>query len=89
MCVSSPPILHPCYYGVDTSARKELIAARMSVAEIQKFIGADGLCYLSQEGLLKSLGKDENQCTFCTACFDNNYPTEIPSLDSQSKFLLE
>ncbi|MDT3699313.1 MAG: amidophosphoribosyltransferase [Thermincola sp.] len=89
MCVSSPPILHPCYYGVDTSARKELIAARMSVEEIRNFIGADGLHYLSLEGLLKVFGKDINHGTFCTACFNNDYPTEIPTPDSQSKFLLE
>lgn len=89
MCVSSPPILHPCYYGVDTSARKELIAARMSVEEIRKFIGADGLHYLSLEGLLQVFGKDINHGTFCTACFNNDYPTEIPTSDSQSKFLLE
>ncbi|MFZ5640336.1 MAG: amidophosphoribosyltransferase [Bacillota bacterium] len=89
MCVSSPPILHPCYYGIDTSCRKELIAAQMPVEEIRKFIGADGLHYLSQEGLLKVFGKDMSQCSFCTACFDGDYPIEIPEPDEQIKFLLE
>ncbi|TLM97985.1 amidophosphoribosyltransferase, partial [bacterium] len=89
MCVSSPPILHPCYYGIDTSCRKELIAAQMSVEGVRKFIGADGLHYLSQEGLLKVFGKEMGQCSFCTACFDGDYPIEIPEPDEQIKFLLE
>lgn len=89
MCVSSPPILYPCYYGIDTSVRKELIAAQMSVEEIRKFIGADGLHYLSQDGLLKVFGKDCTQTTFCTACFDGDYPIEIPPLADKSKFMLE
>lgn len=88
MCISSPPIIHPCYYGIDISIRKELIASEMSVDEVQKFIGADGLHYLSQEGLLKIFGKEMSQCSFCTACFDGKYPIEIP-LQQQSKFLLE
>lgn len=89
MCVSSPPILYPCYYGIDTSARKELIASRMSIEEIRTFIGADGLHYLSQEGLLKVFGKDNTQTTFCTACFDGDYPIEIPAHAEKSKFMLE
>lgn len=89
MCISSPPISYPCYYGIDTSARKELIAAQMSIEEIRKFIGADGLHYLSQEGLLKVFGKEMSQSSFCTACFDGNYPIEIPALGDESKFMLE
>lgn len=70
--VSSPPITHPCYYGLDTSNRKELIASRMGIEEICAHIGADSLTYLSQTGMLEALhsaGKG-----FCTACFDGNYP---------------
>lgn len=89
MCVSSPPILYPCYYGIDTSARKDLIAAQMETDEIRKFIGADGLHYLSLEGLLKVFAKDFSQGTFCTACFDGDYPIEIPALMEQGKYLLE
>ena len=55
MCVSSPPIGYPCYYGIDTSARKELIAATKSVEEIRQYIGADSLHFLSIEGLKESL----------------------------------
>lgn len=89
LCISSPPIIHPCYYGIDTSVRKELIAAQMSVEEIRKFIGADGLHYLSLEGLLGVFGRDALQCSFCTACFDGNYPIETPPAENQSKFVLE
>ncbi|AZR74232.1 amidophosphoribosyltransferase [Anoxybacter fermentans] len=70
--VSSPPVVYPCYYGLDTSNRRELIAARMSVEEICNYIGADSLTYLSQAGMLKALARTE--LGFCTACFDGNYP---------------
>lgn len=70
--VSSPPVTHPCYYGMDTSNRKELIASRMSVEEIRQHIGADSLTYLSIEGMLQAV--ERAQCRFCTACFDGNYP---------------
>ena len=87
MCVSSPPILWSCFYGIDTSDRDELIAAKMPVEEIRKFIGADGLHYLSQEGLLKVFGNPSGR--FCTACFDGDYPIEIPTADTIGKFMLE
>ena len=76
MCVSSPPISCPCYYGIDTSARKELIAASKSVEEIREFIGADSLHYLTIEGLQGCVANvDASQ--MCYACFNNDYPTEI------------
>ncbi len=89
MCISSPPYIYPCYYGTDTSSSKELIAARMSVDEVRKFIGADGLHYLSLEGLLKAFGKETARCSFCTACFSGDYPIGIPEEGNQIKFLLE
>ena len=70
--VSSPPVTHSCYYGLDTSNRQELIAAQIDVDEICQQIGADSLHYLSIEGMLEAL-KDAN-IDFCTACFDGNYP---------------
>lgn len=76
MCISSPPITHPCYYGIDTSIRKELIAAVLDKEEIRKKIGADGLHYLSLSGLLESVG-DANDERMCTACFHGNYPTDV------------
>ena len=70
--VSSPPVTDPCYYGLDTSNRRELIAARMELSDICEYIGADSLTYLSQKGLLDALKKARTG--FCMACFDGQYP---------------
>jgi amidophosphoribosyltransferase len=72
--ITSPPLIAPCYYGIDIPTRRELIASAKSVDEICKFIGADSLGYLSLEAVLKSV---EDKKTYCTACFTNRYPTEI------------
>ncbi|WP_425060364.1 amidophosphoribosyltransferase [Sporomusa carbonis] len=77
MCVSSPPIGFPCYYGIDTSARKELIAATKKVEEIRQFIGADSLHYLSLEGLHASICNIPEK-TLCNACFNCEYPAPTP-----------
>ncbi|MDZ5474621.1 amidophosphoribosyltransferase [Bacillus sp. 31A1R] len=77
--ISSPPIQNPCFYGIDTSTREELIASRHSVEEIRQIIGADTLTFLSVEGMLEGIGRkntDEN-CGQCLACFTGKYPTEI------------
>ncbi|BCD68653.1 amidophosphoribosyltransferase [Nitratiruptor sp. YY09-18] len=71
MRISAPPTTGPCYYGVDTPTKEELISSRMSVEEIKKYIGADSLAYLSIDGLLRSVGND---LSYCMACFDGNYP---------------
>ena len=72
--VSSPPIKGPCYYGVDTPKKKQLISGqKQSIEEIRKFIGADSLAYLSYESLLK-IGDRKD---FCLACFDEKYPTPL------------
>jgi amidophosphoribosyltransferase len=68
MCISSPPITQPCYYGIDTSIRKELIAAVKTVPEIRDYLGVDSLNYLSQEGLLQSVYDPENKRN-CMDCF--------------------
>jgi amidophosphoribosyltransferase len=75
MRVSCPPLISPCFYGIDFPTKKELIAANKSVDEIAKYIGVDSLEYLSLEGMLNSmlLPKEE----FCTACFTGDYPTRI------------
>ncbi|MFC0213392.1 amidophosphoribosyltransferase [Paenibacillus chartarius] len=77
--ISSPPFQNPCFYGIDTPDRKELIAAQKSIEEIRKAINADSLHFLSQEGLLEAIGRtaQEENRGHCTACFDNKYPTEI------------
>ncbi|MEF9426377.1 MAG: amidophosphoribosyltransferase [Candidatus Mariimomonas ferrooxydans] len=73
--ISSPPIIGPCFYGIDTPTRKELIAATHKIEEIRKYITLESLCYLSLEGLLKVVPDSEN---YCTACFDNKYPVFSP-----------
>jgi amidophosphoribosyltransferase len=74
MRVSCPPTISPCFYGVDTPSKRELIAANKSVEEIREFIGADSLSYLSLEGLKKACGEGE-KTTYCTACYTGVYPT--------------
>ncbi|MFT8872134.1 MAG: amidophosphoribosyltransferase [Sporolactobacillus sp.] len=77
--ISSPPITHPCFYGIDTSTSSELIAATHSAAEICQEIGADSLVFLSVEGMQKAIGRDPamKHCGQCLACFTGQYPTEI------------
>jgi amidophosphoribosyltransferase len=75
MRISSPPITDPCYFGIDTPEKDKLIAARKSVEEIRKFIGADSLGYLSVEGMLKSVALPPD--SFCTGCFHGNYPIKV------------
>lgn len=73
--VSSPPIKYPCYYGIDTAARKELAAATLSVEEIRQRIGADSLHFLTEEGLRRALELQD----VCLACFNGRYPAGEPS----------
>ena len=71
LLISSPPTISPCFYGVDTQHKIELICANKSIEEVRKYIGADSLGFLSIEGLMRSLG-DENK-PMCKACFDEVY----------------
>jgi amidophosphoribosyltransferase len=73
--IHSPEMRHPCYMGVDTGRREELIAATHTVEEIRRAIGADSLGYLSREGLLAAIN---GRGGHCTACFDGDYPTDVP-----------
>jgi len=86
--ISSPPTTGPCYYGIDTPLRSELIAAAHSVDEIRRFIGADSLAYLSQEGLLNAVG-DPAEERFCTACFSGRYPVDVAQPDAAQLRLFE
>jgi len=81
MRISSPPIISPCYYGIDTPTKEELIGALKPVREICDYITADSLQYLSEEGMLRAV-VDEQNSTFCTACFTDRYP--IPLLPEES-----
>lgn len=87
MCISSPPVLKSCYYGIDTSNEGELIATRMSPEEIRKNIGADGLHYITMEGMLGIFG--DYQDNFCTACFSGNYPVDVNKIRDCGKLSLE
>ncbi|WP_379970894.1 amidophosphoribosyltransferase [Ectobacillus sp. sgz5001026] len=75
--IASPPIVNPCYYGIDTSTREELIASKHSVEEIREIIGADSLSFLSEEGLEEVIGSQQSsECRGqCMACFNGKYPT--------------
>ena len=76
MRISCPPTISPCFYGVDTPSKKELIAANKTIDEIRDFIVADSLAYLSLEGLKKACA-DGEKTTYCSACYTGNYPTKI------------
>jgi amidophosphoribosyltransferase len=85
--VSSPPTMNSCHYGIDTPTRGELIAANQSVEEIQKYIQADSLGYLSVEGMLAAFGRPQ-QAT-CTACFTGIYPVEIEEEEREKEHALD
>jgi amidophosphoribosyltransferase len=76
MRISCPPTISPCFYGVDTPRRAELIAATHSLDEIQRYIGADSLGYLSVDGLLGSVGSKRG--SYCTSCYTGHYPVAFP-----------
>ncbi len=86
--ISSPPTSWPCYYGIDTPTRAELIAASHSVEEIRNFLGADSLGYLSLEGLVDAVRTVEahgeagaekpSRESYCHACFSGQYPVPVP-----------
>ncbi len=73
--ISCPPTISPCFYGVDTPSKRELIAANNSIAEIQRFIEADSLAYLSMDGMQHACDGGEGN-KFCVACYTGNYPTQ-------------
>ncbi|MBC6475295.1 MAG: amidophosphoribosyltransferase [Hormoscilla sp. GM102CHS1] len=87
MRVSSPPVTHPCFYGIDTDSQDQLIAATKSTEEIEGQLGLDSLAYLSWEGMLKATGEDPN--SFCSACFTGDYPIPVPEPLKRSKLMLE
>ena len=87
--MSSPPYKWPCFYGLDTGRRSELLAADLSVGEIRDLIGVDSLAYLDLDRLIAATGASPG--SFCTACLSGQYPIPIPRLESEtdSKLLLE
>lgn len=87
MRISSPPVTHPCFYGIDTDSQEQLIAATMSVEEIAKQVEVDTLAYLSWQGMLEATREDPE--SFCSACFTGDYPVSIPEQVKRSKLKLE
>jgi amidophosphoribosyltransferase len=88
MRVSSPPTIGPCYYGIDTPLKTELIAATHAVEDIRQSIGADSLAYLSHEGLLAAVGDPQGQ-RHCTACFSGRYPVAVSQAEDWQLKLFE
>lgn len=85
MRISSPPVLNPCYFGIDISSKEHLIAANYSIEEIRESINADTLAFLSVESLLKTpIGAPEN--CFCTGCFTGDYPMKVPMHTEKAVF---
>ncbi len=85
--ISSPPIKWPCFFGIDFATRAELIANGLSVAEIGKSLGADSLAYISIDGMIEATTIDKPN--LCRACFDGEYPMELPDPELLGKHLLE
>lgn len=86
MRISSPPIDFSCYYGIDTPTRSELIASNHTIKEIEKFIGADSLSYLSIDGLRAVVGQDADN--FCYACFTGDYPEPFELVKRDHQLIL-
>ena len=82
MRISSPPFLHPCYYGTDIDSEEHLIACKYTIPQIADIIGADSLGYLPVESLPILTGNSE----FCDACFCGKYPTKIPMDTRKNRF---
>jgi amidophosphoribosyltransferase len=80
MRISCPPTISPCFYGVDTPRKRELIAANNTVEKIREYIGADSLAYLSLDGL-KAACRDGEKTTYCTACYTGRYPTNLVDVE--------
>ncbi len=80
--ISCPPTISPCYYGVDTPRREELIAANNSVEEIRRYLAADSLGYVSLPAVRKAVGDDDRK--FCTSCYTGSYPTELVQLEVEA-----
>ncbi|MHB1017012.1 MAG: amidophosphoribosyltransferase [Coriobacteriia bacterium] len=87
MRLTSPPVVWPCFYGIDTDTQDQLIASSHTVEQIAEFIGADSLAFLDLDDLIASTGRDASE--LCTACFSGDYPIEIPDSLRRGKLRLE
>jgi len=87
MRISSPPVTHPCFYGIDTDTQDQLIAARLTLEEIEQQLKVDSLAYLSKQGMVDAAKAESGH--FCTACFDGDYPIPMDQDVLSSKLMLE
>lgn len=78
MRISSPPLVYPCFYGIDMATQTEFIANHRTVEEIRKFLGVESLAYLSIDGLVRAIGEPKNN--FCFACFNGDYPVDVSEI---------
>ena len=90
MRITSPPIMYPDYYGIDTPIKEELLAANRSIEEIERFIGVDSIAFLSIDGLYKAMGhkngRDPKEPAFTDHCFTGEYPTRLIDRSGEDKF---
>ncbi len=77
MRISAPPTTHPCFYGIDTPNRSELVAASHTVEEIGRYVTSDSIAYLSHEGMMSSVAGSTSGVGYCSACFTGNYPVAL------------
>jgi len=87
MRIAAPPTSHSCFYGVDTPEREELLASKMGVPEMARYIGVDSLAFISLDGLYRAMGepgRDAQQPQFCDACFTGDYPTRLSDRETNS-----
>jgi amidophosphoribosyltransferase len=87
MRITSPPVVWPCFYGIDTDTQEQLIGSQKTVEEIREFVDADSLAYLSLDAMVEATGADKD--SFCLACFDGQYPIDIPESVRDGKMALE
>lgn len=85
--VSAPPIISPCFFGIDMPTKRELIASYMSVEEIEKYLEVDSLRYLSLKGMLSMPSLPDT--TFCSSCFSGKYPINIPPINGKDRLEIE
>ena len=87
MRISSPPLIYPCFYGIDMATQTEFIANHRTVEEIRRFLGVESLAYLSIDGLVRAIGEPKDN--FCFACFNGDYPVDVSEVLKYDKFSMD
>ncbi len=87
MRITCPPLAYPCYYGVDMATKKEFIANHRTLEDIRKYLNVDSLKYLTIDSLVKAIGEPRNK--FCFACFNGDYPVQIPKNYKFDKYSID